>query len=115
MDNMKSGEGVVSDKNIGESIDKVCKKCGYDKAEVAELQSGESTIFIYTCLKCKAVEREVQGSSKFWFNGIGNVKNILNVHKFTFLSFGSYISYSWIRAILIISNILDCLELSITW
>lgn len=65
MDNLKSGEGVVSDKNIGESVDKVCKKCGYDKAEVAELQSGESTIFIYTCLKCKAVEREVQGSSKF--------------------------------------------------
>jgi DNA-directed RNA polymerase subunit M/transcription elongation factor TFIIS len=48
-----------------ESIDKVCRKCGYDKAEIAELQSGESTIFIYTCLKCKGVEREVQGSSKF--------------------------------------------------
>jgi DNA-directed RNA polymerase subunit M/transcription elongation factor TFIIS len=65
MDNMKSGEGIVSDKNIGESINKICKKCGYDKAEVAELQSRESAIFIYTCLKCKSVEREVQGSSKF--------------------------------------------------
>jgi len=65
VDNMKAGEGVVWDKNIGESIDKVCRKCGYDKAEIAELQSGESTIFIYTCLKCKGVEREVQGSSKF--------------------------------------------------
>ena len=67
MDNLKSGEGVVSDKNIGESIDKICKKCGFDKAEISELQSGESSIFIYTCLKCKSVEREVQGSSKFWW------------------------------------------------
>lgn len=64
MDNLKSGEGIVSE-NKTEGVDRVCKKCGYDKAEMSELQSGESSIFIYTCLSCKSVEREVQGSSKF--------------------------------------------------
>ena len=62
---LNTGEGVVSDKSSSVEVDKYCKKCGHDKAEVSELQSGESTIFIYTCVKCKSVEREVQGSSKF--------------------------------------------------
>jgi len=65
MDNIKTGEGVVSDKSEGIEVDKFCRKCGHDKAEVCSMESGESSIFIYTCLKCKSVEREVQGSSKF--------------------------------------------------
>jgi DNA-directed RNA polymerase subunit M/transcription elongation factor TFIIS len=55
--NSKPGrkQGVVEDKNIFANYSFVCKKCGYDKAEVIERQpyiSDEDSLTFLRCGKC---------------------------------------------------------------
>ena len=43
----------------------VCKKCGYNKAEVKDLGvmvADESPVTLFTCLKCNFTERQSDGS-----------------------------------------------------
>jgi DNA-directed RNA polymerase subunit M/transcription elongation factor TFIIS len=61
----KLGSGFVEEGEGQAGIDRICKKCGHNQAEVSEIASNETNIFIYKCLKCNHSEREVQGSSKF--------------------------------------------------
>lgn len=51
----KRKSGVVDDKNIFATYDFVCKKCGYDKAEIIERQpfvSDEDSLTFLKCGKC---------------------------------------------------------------
>jgi len=61
----EKGAGFVSENQNISGVEHICKKCGYNQAEVSEIAANEANIFIYKCLKCKHSEREVQGSSKF--------------------------------------------------
>jgi len=63
--NMIIGGGFVEENQGISGVDRFCKKCGFDKAEVSEISANEANIFVYRCLKCNHSEREVQGSSKF--------------------------------------------------
>lgn len=59
------GEGVISeDEVLKEGFYKICKKCGFDKAEAFTLTSNESEVTIFKCLKCGNSTRQAQGSSK---------------------------------------------------
>lgn len=54
------GEGVISSQGIVEGIDFVCKKCGYNKAELIDLgerNTNENGVSLYRCLKCGHNER----------------------------------------------------------
>ena len=54
------GKGVVEDKNVFADFHHVCKKCGYDKAEVIERQpyvSDEDSLTFVRCGKCKHTEQ----------------------------------------------------------
>ncbi len=54
------GEGVINEE-IGEGNMHICKKCGFDKAEIIDLgerDTNESGVYIYKCLKCRHCERE---------------------------------------------------------
>ena len=59
------GEGVVSENEIvKEGFDKICKKCGFGRAEAFSMISNESEVTIFKCLKCGNSTRQAQGSSK---------------------------------------------------
>lgn len=48
-------KGVVDDKNIFADYNSICKKCGYDKAQVIERQpyiSDEDSLTFLKCGKC---------------------------------------------------------------
>lgn len=56
----KKGEGAVSDKNVLATYDNLCKKCGYDKAQVIDvgiLYSDEDYLILLKCGKCGHAER----------------------------------------------------------
>jgi len=51
----KKGKGVVDDKNLRATYEHICKKCGYEKAEVIDMGtwiSDEDTVFLMKCGKC---------------------------------------------------------------
>ena len=55
IENKKTKEGIVIDKNIFADYQFKCKKCGYNKAEVIERQpyfSDEDTLTFLKCGKC---------------------------------------------------------------
>lgn len=55
------GEGVAND-NIHEGEIHICKKCGYDKAELIDLgerNTNENGVYIFKCLKCGHSERSM--------------------------------------------------------
>jgi DNA-directed RNA polymerase subunit M/transcription elongation factor TFIIS len=59
------GSGVVNENNnLNGSFSKICKKCGFDKAEAYNMTSNESEVTIFRCLKCGHATRQSQGSSK---------------------------------------------------
>ncbi len=63
----KKGEGVISDihKKTSGGVKHICKKCGYDEAEVIDLGAqltDESNIYLFKCLKCGHAERQSDGS-----------------------------------------------------
>jgi len=54
------GEGVGKDKNIFANYNHVCKKCGYDKAQILDLgvfYSDEDNLILLKCGKCGFSER----------------------------------------------------------
>lgn len=51
---------------VDSSVEKLCLKCGFDRASVFEIAANESNIFVYKCLKCSSTCREVQGISRAW-------------------------------------------------
>lgn len=56
----KKGEGVIDDGNEYADYDNVCKKCGYDKAEVIDQgpsYSDENNVILLRCGKCGYSER----------------------------------------------------------
>jgi len=62
----EKGEGSVKDENIYATFPHVCKKCGYDKAEVIDLGiwcSDEAAVIRYKCGKCKFVEQDSQSNT----------------------------------------------------
>lgn len=58
------GSGVIRDSVSEEGFERICKKCGYNKADASSILSNESEVTIFTCLKCGFRERQSQGSSK---------------------------------------------------
>ena len=60
-DNHFRGDGVIKDEDKSVGIDYICKKCGYDKAELIDLgerNTNENQVFLYKCLKCQHSERK---------------------------------------------------------
>jgi len=61
----KVGEGVASqDKDLG-GFPHICKKCGWEFAEVRDLGIGwsdESAVHIFRCKKCGHTERHAEGT-----------------------------------------------------
>ena len=56
----KIGEGSVKDKDIFATYNHICKKCGYDKAEVIDMgifYSDEDNLIFLKCGKCGFSER----------------------------------------------------------
>ncbi len=56
----KRGEGVVKDINQRATYDHLCKKCGYDKAEIIDigvLISDEDNLILLKCGRCGFSER----------------------------------------------------------
>jgi DNA-directed RNA polymerase subunit M/transcription elongation factor TFIIS len=59
------GKGVLEKQESTEGFPHVCKKCGFDKADVVELgipYSDESAVFLFKCKKCSYVERQSDGT-----------------------------------------------------
>ncbi|MDP1728942.1 MAG: hypothetical protein Q8L27_01925 [archaeon] len=57
------GGGVVGEDTLmSEGFDRICKKCGHDRADASSILSNESEVTIFTCLKCGFRERQSQGS-----------------------------------------------------
>ena len=57
---IKKGEGVSSEENICASYENICKKCGFNKAEIIDLgiqYSDEDNLIFLKCGKCGASER----------------------------------------------------------
>lgn len=55
------GEGYVQDKNELATFPHICKKCGYDKAQVIEMGiwfSDEAGVIRYKCGKCGFAEQD---------------------------------------------------------
>ena len=55
-----TGEGVAKNKNIFATYKNVCKKCGYDKAQILDLGvfvSDEDNLILLKCGKCGFSER----------------------------------------------------------
>ncbi len=60
------GEGIVKPEKRDGGFPHVCKKCGYDTADIDTISafySDESDISLYRCQKCGHVERETDGTS----------------------------------------------------
>jgi DNA-directed RNA polymerase subunit M/transcription elongation factor TFIIS len=54
------GEGFTKDKNIFATYPNICKKCGYDKAQILDLgvfYSDEDNLILLKCGKCGFAER----------------------------------------------------------
>jgi len=59
------GSGIVTEENIlSEGFNRVCEKCGHDKAEASQITSNESEITLFKCLRCGNTTRQASGSSK---------------------------------------------------
>jgi DNA-directed RNA polymerase subunit M/transcription elongation factor TFIIS len=60
------GNGSVDDENVFATFPHICKKCGYDKAEIIDLgiwYSDEAGVIRYKCGKCKYVEQDNQSNT----------------------------------------------------
>jgi DNA-directed RNA polymerase subunit M/transcription elongation factor TFIIS len=62
----EKGEGIIEDKNVLADFHHICKKCGYDRAEVFERQpyiSDEDSLTFVRCGKCKYTEQLARKTS----------------------------------------------------
>ena len=56
----EKGEGAVKEQNVFATYKNVCKKCGYDKAEIIDMgifYSDEDNLILLKCGKCGYSER----------------------------------------------------------
>lgn len=61
----KKGEGIIIEEKITTGFPHMCRKCGFNEAEVIDVGisvSDEAGIYIFKCLKCGFVERQADGS-----------------------------------------------------
>lgn len=62
----EKGKGILIPEKLGEKgFPHICKKCGYEYADVIDLGSSwadESNIYLFKCKKCSHVSRDAYGS-----------------------------------------------------